>query len=98
MTWTNLSQNYTNSPAGIIDFANASTSGYFGGTILALVWIIVVMATHERSPKFSFVVAGFFASITAVFLKIMLASFGDIYLLAAFGSFILSLFMIVFLE
>lgn len=96
MPWTNLSSNYTNSPIGVLDFANSSTAGFFGGSIVAIVWLIAMMSTHDRNPKFSFVVAGFFAFIAGVLLKMMLASFSDVILLATFGSFVAPLMLIAF--
>lgn len=90
MPWSNLSTNYTNSPVGLLDFANSSTGSLFGASMVLIIYVVVFMANSSR-PKTAFAIAGFFAMITAFMLSWILTSFSVIYIYLATASFLVGL-------
>ena len=87
--------NFTNTslPGAMRYINDSATMGLFGISIVATVWVLVVLTGYNKSPKFSFVTAGFFATVTAVMLSFM-GVLNEYFLLMSIGSFLAPLAII----
>jgi membrane-associated HD superfamily phosphohydrolase len=78
---------------GLMQYINSTTAGLFGTAIVATVWVLSLILLHSKSPRYSFVSAGFFTAVVAVFLQLM-GIMNDYVLLLSLGSFFIPLAII----
>jgi len=88
--------NLTNNTfTGLMQYINSAgiTNGLFGISIVSTIYILALITLYNKSPKFSFVTAGFFAMIISMFLA-FLGLVGEPTLLLSMGAFFLPLMII----
>jgi len=78
---------------GLMQYIDSTTQYLFGPSIVCTVWLLVILTQYSKSPRFSFVTAGLFASMVAMFLSFMGVLRED-FLLYAFSSFVIPLTLI----